>query len=147
MPEDRFVHRLREVMEREEWILSGNYAPTLPLRLRHCTDVIVLDSSWHAATLRYLRRIYRRARGRERHAAYDGWRKEPNWRFFVDKILLYARSYREFNAMIAAAPADVGVHYHDARTGALVSRPRGRSHPVPADREAGSHTENHNGTP
>ena len=38
-----FLERLHRVMEKDAWILDGNYASTMELRLRACDTVIFLD--------------------------------------------------------------------------------------------------------
>ncbi len=40
---DVFDARLREILERPEWIIDGNYQRTLPLRFEACTDVFSFD--------------------------------------------------------------------------------------------------------
>lgn len=131
MTEELFMEKLSEIVVTNEWIVSGNYMPTLPFRLRHCTDVVVLDSAWYQAMFRYLRRIARRVRGRERHAAYGGGVSEFRWKFFAGKILLYSRYYREFETMLAEAPVGVAVHRFDASSERLLPRPPDASGSMP----------------
>lgn len=38
-----FLQRLRQVLLGEAWIIDGNYASTLPLRMEYCDTVIFLD--------------------------------------------------------------------------------------------------------
>lgn len=38
-----FLHRLKNVIEKEEWIIDGNYASTMELRLAACDTVFFLD--------------------------------------------------------------------------------------------------------
>ena len=38
-----FLERLENVIEKEEWIIDGNYASTIELRLQACDTVIFLD--------------------------------------------------------------------------------------------------------
>jgi adenylate kinase family enzyme len=38
-----FLERLSAVMEKDEWIIDGNYASTLELRLQECDTVFFLD--------------------------------------------------------------------------------------------------------
>ncbi len=40
---EEFDRELGEILKREEWILDGNYARTLPLRLAACDTVFWLD--------------------------------------------------------------------------------------------------------
>ena len=38
-----FLRRLSEILEKDQWIIDGNYASTLELRLAACDTVIFLD--------------------------------------------------------------------------------------------------------
>ena len=38
-----FLERLENVIQKEEWIIDGNYASTMELRLQSCDTVIFLD--------------------------------------------------------------------------------------------------------
>lgn len=38
-----FRERLEQVLQTEEWIIDGNYASTMELRMQHCDTVIFLD--------------------------------------------------------------------------------------------------------
>ena len=38
-----FLERLEEVIQKDEWIIDGNYASTIELRLQACDTVIFLD--------------------------------------------------------------------------------------------------------
>ena len=38
-----FLDRLNEVLQKDEWIIDGNYASTMALRLSFCDTVIFLD--------------------------------------------------------------------------------------------------------
>ena len=40
-----FLERLEEVLGKDEWIIDGNYASTMEIRLRMCDTVIFLDYS------------------------------------------------------------------------------------------------------
>ncbi|EGT3616044.1 DNA topology modulation protein [Clostridium perfringens] len=42
---ERFDNLLLEVLEREKWIIDGNFNRTLPLRIEKCDTVIYLDFS------------------------------------------------------------------------------------------------------
>ncbi len=38
-----FMERLSKIMKKSEWIIDGNYASTMELRMRECDTVIFLD--------------------------------------------------------------------------------------------------------
>lgn len=40
---ETFLERLNDVMKRDEWIIDGNYASTMELRLSKCDTVFFLD--------------------------------------------------------------------------------------------------------
>ena len=40
---EAFDARLKEILSRDEWIIDGNYARTLPTRLERCDTVFFLD--------------------------------------------------------------------------------------------------------
>lgn len=43
VPKEVFRARLREVLEQSEWIIDGNYASTIELRMQYCDTVFFLD--------------------------------------------------------------------------------------------------------
>ena len=43
VPKDVFLRRLQDVLDQSEWILDGNYASTMELRLQHADTVFFLD--------------------------------------------------------------------------------------------------------
>lgn len=43
-PEDQWAERQRELVERERWVMDGNYGSTLDLRLAAADTVIFLDT-------------------------------------------------------------------------------------------------------
>ena len=38
-----FTARLKEILQREEWIIDGNYSSTMEMRMQECDTVIFLD--------------------------------------------------------------------------------------------------------
>lgn len=38
-----FLHRLTDVIKKDEWIIDGNYGSTIELRMKSCDTVIFLD--------------------------------------------------------------------------------------------------------
>ncbi|MBP3610813.1 MAG: adenylate kinase [Lachnospiraceae bacterium] len=43
VPREIFRERLQETIEKEEWILDGNYGSTMELRMEACDTIIFLD--------------------------------------------------------------------------------------------------------
>ncbi len=43
VPREIFRERLQETMEKEEWIIDGNYGSTMELRMEVCDTIIFLD--------------------------------------------------------------------------------------------------------
>lgn len=43
VPREEFDLRLQEIFRQDEWIMDGNYARTLPIRLEQCDTVFWLD--------------------------------------------------------------------------------------------------------
>lgn len=38
-----FLHRLKNVLDKDEWIIDGNYASTMEMRIKECDTVFFLD--------------------------------------------------------------------------------------------------------
>jgi adenylate kinase family enzyme len=80
MPKDEWLKTVRELLERDSWIMDGNYSGTLALRLEACDTVIFLDM---ARTL-CLRRVLKRAlmyRNGSRPDMAEGCREKLNLEF------------------------------------------------------------------
>lgn len=43
VPKHIFMERLHQIMEKESWIIDGNYASTMELRMQFCDTVFFLD--------------------------------------------------------------------------------------------------------
>ena len=43
IPREEFIEKLKPYLEKDEWIIDGNYHHTLELRLKYATDVFFLD--------------------------------------------------------------------------------------------------------
>ena len=40
---EEFDRRIREIVEKPDWIIDGNYQRTLPLRFKACTEIFLFD--------------------------------------------------------------------------------------------------------
>ncbi|MEU8262606.1 topology modulation protein [Micromonospora sp. NPDC048999] len=90
LPQDEFVAQQEKLVAGERWIIEGNYASTLPIRLAAADTVIFLDLPaatclWGIAQRRW------RYRGGQHHQ--DGVYDRITWNF-VRYILGYRRSMR-----------------------------------------------------
>ena len=56
---EEFDKRLMEELEKEWWILDGNYSRTMPLRLEYCDTVIYLDYNRFTCLWGWFRRVVR----------------------------------------------------------------------------------------
>lgn len=62
MPEWR--ERIQEMLQRDAWIMDGNYSGTLDIRLEACDTVIFLDIARRVCLWRALKRVLMYRRGR-----------------------------------------------------------------------------------
>ncbi|GHJ52878.1 DNA topology modulation protein FlaR [Nonomuraea sp. TT08I-71] len=90
LPQDEFAAQQEKLVAGERWIIEGNYASTLPIRLAAADTVIFLDLPavtclWGIAQRRW------RHRGGQHHQ--DGAYDRITWNF-VRYILDYRRSTR-----------------------------------------------------
>lgn len=56
---DDFMKKLQDIVNRDSWIIDGNYGNTLKMRLDHADTVIYLDFRRLLRTYRILKRIVR----------------------------------------------------------------------------------------
>lgn len=57
MEKEEFDRRVREEMEKEAWIMDGNFNRTLPERIQHCDTIIYMDFSRFACLLGVCKRV------------------------------------------------------------------------------------------
>lgn len=56
-PRDEFDRLLLEELKKDKWILDGNFARTLPLRLEYCDHVILLNYPTLTCIFRVIKRV------------------------------------------------------------------------------------------
>lgn len=80
MPKDRWRAVVEELLQRDSWIIDGNYGGTLDLRLADCDGVIFLNVPRLICLQRVLKRVvlYRKA---SRPDMAAGCRERVNWEF------------------------------------------------------------------
>jgi len=89
MPKDRWRAVVEELLQRDSWIIDGNYGGTLDLRLAACDSVIFLDVPRLICLQRVLKRValYRKA---SRPDMAAGCRERVNWEF-IKYVWAYPR--------------------------------------------------------
>ena len=80
MPKDQWRVLIEELVQRDSWIMDGNYGGTLDIRLDACDSVIFLDAPRLMCVQRVLKRLalYRKA---NRPDMAPGCRERFNWAF------------------------------------------------------------------
>src|SRR5262249_28729574 len=78
LPDDEFRARVRAVVDRDAWVIDGNYGVVRPLVLERATTVVWLDYSRPRVMQQVIRRSV--ARGLTRQELWNGNREDPrNW--------------------------------------------------------------------
>lgn len=103
LPKDEFVAKQEKLVAGERWIIEGNYAGTLPIRLAAADTVIFLDIPAATCLWGVAQRRWRYGGGQH---PQDGVYDRINWSF-VRYIIGYRASMRP---KIAALMADHGQH-------------------------------------
>ncbi|MEV6969261.1 topology modulation protein [Hamadaea sp. NPDC051192] len=117
LPHEDFAAEQRRLAARERWIIEGNYASTLPIRLVAADTVIFLDLPAIVCLWGILQRRLRYRGGQHQH---DGVYDRITWNF-----LRYVAGYRR--TMRPKVRAAVAEHGSAARVFTLVSRRQANS--------------------
>ena len=75
-PEAEFLYLHDQAIQREQWVMEGNYTRSLGLRLERATGVILLDLSTAMSLFRYFRRTWFE---RDRRGALEGGQDSVKW--------------------------------------------------------------------
>ena len=99
---EKFAELQRELVAADRWLIEGNYASTLPIRLARADTVIFLDLPAWACLWGISQRRWRYRGGQHTDGVYD----RITWSF-IKYILGYRRSMRP---RVAALLAENGAH-------------------------------------
>jgi adenylate kinase family enzyme len=99
---EKFAELQRELVAADRWLIEGNYASTLPIRLERADTVIFLDLPARTCLWGIAQRRWRYRGGQHADGVYD----RITWSF-IKYILGYRRSMRP---RIAALLAEHGTH-------------------------------------
>ena len=93
---EEFDEQLDTVLEREKWIIDGNFSRTMPLRLRYCDTIIYLDYSRWECLLGMTQRVLD-SYGKVRPDMAEGCPERFDWEF-VKYIWNFNRDNRVRNS-------------------------------------------------
>ncbi|HEY6794264.1 MAG TPA: hypothetical protein VI248_06240 [Kineosporiaceae bacterium] len=89
LPQDAFAARQRDLVAQPRWLIEGNYAGTLPIRLAAADTLVFLDLPAWTCLLGILQRRWKYRGGQHQDGVYD----RITWNF-VTYIWGYRRSMR-----------------------------------------------------
>ncbi|WP_143466557.1 hypothetical protein [Lentzea kentuckyensis] len=100
LPQDRWCARQRELTSGPRWIVDGNHASTLPVRLAGATGVVIVDVAGTRCLLRYLKRSLGIALGPAR--AVPAYMRDPvtGRRRVFDRPFSFARFILRFRSTV-----------------------------------------------
>jgi len=80
MDRDTFDERVRQELQKDRWIIDGNYNRTMPERLQYCDTVIYLDFSRFACLYGIFKRLLTNI-GKTRPDMGAGCKEKVDWEF------------------------------------------------------------------
>ncbi len=80
MDRDTFDERVRQELQKDRWIIDGNYNRTMPERLQYCDTVIYLDFSRFACLYGIFKRLLTNI-GKTRPDMGPGCKEKVDWEF------------------------------------------------------------------
>jgi adenylate kinase family enzyme len=97
---EEWIEKQNMIVMDDEWIIDGNYAGSLDIRLNRCTSVIFLDYSRWICTYRIFKRFLRHI-GKTREDMAEGCQERIGFRFlkFVWNFPKHSR-YKNYQKMI-----------------------------------------------
>ena len=79
---EEWVEQLRGLLQRDRWVMDGNFGRTLEMRLEAADTVVFLDTPRWRCIVRVLRRVLR-YRGKTRPDLAPGCPEKLDWKFLM----------------------------------------------------------------
>ncbi|MBC8951368.1 AAA family ATPase [Xenorhabdus sp. PB62.4] len=93
-PVDEFISLHDRAIQKESWVIDGNYGRCLPQRLSRATGVILLDVSTPSSLLRYANRtLFQRNR---RYGALEGNKDTIKWKMIHHISVVIPKSRKRY---------------------------------------------------
>ncbi len=115
-PQPEWDAVVADLTAKNSWIIDGNFARTLPVRMERADTVIFLDSSRYLCFYRILKRIAQ-SYGRTRPDMAEGCNEKFDWEFIVwlwrfprdirPKIIDILNQFPDVKKIILRSPQDV----------------------------------------
>ena len=80
--DEEWVEQLRDLLQRDRWIMDGNFGGTLEMRLEAADTVVYLDTPRRRCLVRVLLRVFR-YRGKTRSDLAPGCPEKLDWKFLM----------------------------------------------------------------
>lgn len=108
-PRDEWIPLVKQLSERPEWIMDGNYSGTIDIRMKQADTAIFLDYGRFTCTLGVLKRVITHL-GRVRDDMPEGCPERFSFDFMRWIWNYSSRSRPRITSALKNAPASVTVH-------------------------------------
>ncbi len=105
---DVWAEKVRDLADKPEWIIDGNYGGTMDIRLQRADTIIFLDYPTWKCLWRITKRILKDY-GRSRPDMPEGCKERINWPFYRYVATYNVRKRPQILQKLAALPAETRV--------------------------------------
>jgi adenylate kinase family enzyme len=99
--DEELIHRQKEFIAQDSWVVEGNYSVCMPERFARADTIIWLDPPLLGCMWRYL---FRCLRGNNRPGGLPGTQKEFSWKLISYTFNNYPKNKIKYEHLIAASP-------------------------------------------
>ncbi|MCG3086533.1 topology modulation protein [Sporosarcina cyprini] len=110
-PAAEFSQAQERVVQRERWIMEGNYTSTFPIREPHADTVIYLELPLYICLYRVLKRRIQ-FHGKTRDDLTEGCPEKIDWPFLRFILTTYRRRKKKMNERLARYAAEGKTVYY-----------------------------------